>query len=169
MSFRIGVFYRKPPHDVLFGQRRINGAFFPLSLQIFPVGTGSSVFNNQYAMNIEEFREICLSVKGSSESLPFNDYTLVYKVMSKLFAFVGLRPKEGRFIANLKCDPEKSAELMEHYEGVLFGHYSDKKYWITVYLESDLPDSLIRDLIHHSADEVIKKLPRKKQDEYKLL
>ncbi len=36
--------------------------------------------------------------------------------------------------------------------------------WIT--LESNVPDDLIAELVRHSADEVIKKLPKKKQEEY---
>ena len=55
---------------------------------------------------------------------------------------------------------------MERYEGIFFGFYSDKKYWITVYLESDVPDKLIKELINHSVEEVVKKLPKKKRDEY---
>jgi hypothetical protein len=33
-------------------------------------------------MNIEDLREYCLSIKGASESLPFDEYTLLYKVTS---------------------------------------------------------------------------------------
>lgn len=58
---------------------------------------------------------------------------------------------------------------MEHYEGIEFGYYSDKKYWISVYLESDVPDKLIKELIMHSVDEVIKKFSKKKQEEYRNL
>lgn len=117
-------------------------------------------------MNIEDFREYCLSVKGATESFPFGKYTLVFKVMNKMFAFAPLNPREGRFWADMKCAPDKSAELMEQYDGIRFGWYSDNKYWITVYLESDVPDKLIKELINHSAEEVIRKLPRKKQQEY---
>lgn len=119
-------------------------------------------------MNIEDFREYCLSVKGATESFPFDEHTLVFKVMDKMFAYAPLQPREGRFWTNMKCATDKSAELMERYEGILFGCHSDKKYWITVYLESDVPDKLIKELINHSVEEVIKKLPRKKREEYEL-
>lgn len=118
-------------------------------------------------MNIEDFREYCLSVKGSTEGFPFDEDTLVFKIMDKMFAYTTLRPKEGRFFANMKCDPEKSADLMVRYRGIVFGYHSDKRYWITIYLESDVPDTLIKELINHSVDEVIKKLPKKKQEEYR--
>jgi hypothetical protein len=117
-------------------------------------------------MNIEEYREYCLSVKGATECMPFDEHTLVYKVMGKMFSFAPLNPKDGRFWANMKCDPDKSVELRERYEDIFFGSYSDKKYWITVHLEGDVPDSLIKELINHSVEEVIKKLPKKKREEY---
>lgn len=118
-------------------------------------------------MNIEELREYCLSVKGSSESCPFlKDTILVFKVMGKMFAYVDLEPKDGDFFVQLKCDPEKSSGLREKYTGV---RQTDFKtlLWNSVYLESDVPDALIRELICHSVDEVIRKLPKSKRDAYK--
>ncbi|MDR2805328.1 MAG: MmcQ/YjbR family DNA-binding protein [Dysgonamonadaceae bacterium] len=117
-------------------------------------------------MNIDELRERCLSVKGASESLPFDENTLVYKVMGKMFAYFSLFPKDGEFFVNMKCHPEKSADLMARYAGVTFGYHSDKKYWISVFIRSDVPDALIAELIAHSVDEVIKKLPKSRQQAY---
>ena len=45
-------------------------------------------------MNIEELREYCLS-KGATECMPFDEDTLVFKVMGKMFTYTGLRPKNG--------------------------------------------------------------------------
>ena len=86
--------------------------------------------------------------------------------MGKMFAYFSLKPKGESFFVNMKCDPEKSAYLMASYNGISFGYYSDKKYWISVYIESDVPDELIKELINHSVSEVIKKLPKKLQVEY---
>lgn len=118
-------------------------------------------------MNIEEARESCLAIKGASESFPFGDDTLVYKVMGKMYAYMGLESKDGEFWLNLKCNPEKAIELREQYTGIFPGYHSNKKYWNSIVLESDVPDSLIKELIQHSVDEVIKKLPKTKQAEYK--
>lgn len=117
-------------------------------------------------MNIEEFREYCLSIKGSSESLPFLGHNvLVFKVMGKMFTYIPLEPKDGVFKADLKCDPERSIELREKYGGITETDFKTPL-WNLVTLESDVPDELIRDLIQHSIDEVIKKLPKKKREEY---
>ncbi|MDR1847121.1 MAG: MmcQ/YjbR family DNA-binding protein [Bacteroidales bacterium] len=117
-------------------------------------------------MNIEELREFCLSVKGASESMPFDDNTLVFKVMGKIFALVALEQKDGGRWLNLKCDPQKSIELRERYAYIKQGWHMNGLYWNTVYFEMGMPDKQLKELILHSKDEVIKKLPKKKQEEY---
>ncbi|MDR0825426.1 MAG: MmcQ/YjbR family DNA-binding protein [Prevotella sp.] len=117
-------------------------------------------------MNIEEAREACISIKGATETFPFGDDVLVYKVMDKMFAYMGLDSKDGEFWLNLKCDPERAIDLRERYRGVIPGYHSSKKYWNTIVLDSDVPDLLIMELIQHSVDEVVKKLPKIKQVEY---
>ena len=37
-------------------------------------------------MNVETIREYCLSKKGVTESFPFDDVSLVMKVLDKMFA-----------------------------------------------------------------------------------
>lgn len=48
-------------------------------------------------MNIENSRDYCLSVKGATEYFPFDEYILVFKIMEKMFTYLPLQPKEGRF------------------------------------------------------------------------
>jgi len=110
-------------------------------------------------MNIEELREYCLSIKGASECFPFDEETLVFKVMGKMFAYIGLNPKDGQFKVNMKCDTEKSVELRERYQGVRQGIHTNSIMWNSVYLTSDVPNSLIKQLIEHSVEAVIKKTP----------
>lgn len=117
-------------------------------------------------MNIEELREYCMSVKGATECFPFDDTVLVFKVMEKMFAYISLDPKDGIFMVNLKCNPDKSTELREQYMGITHGSHTRSLMWNRVALDSDVPDKLIRELISHSVEEVIKKLPKKKQLEY---
>jgi len=117
-------------------------------------------------MNIEGFRGYCLSIRGSAESMPFLGHNvLVFKVMSKMFAYIPLEPNDGIFRADLKCNPERSIELREKYNGITETDFKTPL-WNLVTLESDVPDELIQELIQHSVDEVIKKLSKKKQQEY---
>ncbi len=118
-------------------------------------------------MNIEELRKHCLAVKGAEENLGSDEVMISYKVMGKVFAFFVLTPKDNDYFVVMKCNPERSAELREKYEGVTKGYYNgDSLLWNSVYLQKDVPDALILELIHHAADEVIQKLPKYKQKEY---
>ena len=108
-------------------------------------------------MNIEEYWEYCLSIKGVTESFPFDEHTLVYKIMDKMFTFAPLNPKEGRFWADTKCDTTKSTELMEQYSGISFGPYSDKKYWITMLLDGSVGEAKILDFLDMSYDLIDRK------------
>lgn len=60
-------------------------------------------------MNVETVREYCLNKKGVTESFPFDDVSLVVKVMNKMFALIDL--EEANHIA-LKCDPEKQSNCV---------------------------------------------------------
>ena len=66
-------------------------------------------------MDIEQARELCLSLPQVEESFPFDDVTLVMKVAGKMFALIPL-DSEKKAIA-LKCDPDRSEHLRMHYEG----------------------------------------------------
>ena len=95
-------------------------------------------------MNVETVREYCLNKKGVTESFPFDDVSLVVKVMNKMFALIDL--EEANHIA-LKCDPEKAIELREHYSGIEGAYHFNKKYWNSVRFESDVDDKLMKELI----------------------
>lgn len=111
-------------------------------------------------MNIEEYREYCLSKKGVTESFPFDEQTIVFKVMGKMFALSGLEHQPAK--ANLKCDPERSIELREEYDGLIYGAFHmNKLHWNTVELEMNIPHKLVLDLIDHSYDLVVSKLTKK--------
>jgi predicted DNA-binding protein (MmcQ/YjbR family) len=111
------------------------------------------------AMNIEEFREYCLSKKGVEETFPFDDSTLVFKVMNKMFALTGLESAD--FTVNLKCDPDWAIELREEYPEIRAGWHMSKKHWNTVSFEESLGDDFLIKLVDHSYDLVVKKLTKK--------
>ena len=114
-------------------------------------------------MNIEELRAYCIEKKGVTESFPFDETTLVFKVMNKMFALVGLERKPS--FVNLKCDPDRSLELREEYDGVITpGYHMNKKLWNSVYFEG-LSTDFTKELIDHSYELIVASLPKKVQKE----
>lgn len=114
-------------------------------------------------MDIETFREYCLAKKGVTEEFPFDEVTLVFKVMGKVFAITNISSDE--FSINLKCEPEKAILLREQYEAVQPGYHMNKKHWNTVFAKKDASDKLLKEWINDSYDLVVAGLPKKLQKE----
>lgn len=102
-------------------------------------------------MNIESLREYCKSKKGATESFPFGDDTLVFKVGGKIFALVNL---DGDLSINLKCDPVLAIELRERFSSVTPGYHMNKKHWNTVLVDGSVPDIEIFSWIDHSYERI---------------
>lgn len=111
-------------------------------------------------MNIEEFREYCLSKKGVSEEFPFGPDTLVYKVMGKIFALTGLDSPD--FSVNLKCEPEMAEDLREKYMFVKPGYHMNKKHWNTInFDDANVGNEILSQWIDISYQLVVESLPKK--------
>ena len=106
-------------------------------------------------MNVEEIREYCINKKGATESFPFDQDTLVFKVMGKMFALLNLLDANS---INLKCDPEKAIALREQYSAVLPGYHMSKKYWNTVMFNESISDNMLMQWIDDSYNLVVNSL-----------
>ena len=114
-------------------------------------------------MNIETFRAYCIAKKGVEETFPFDQDTLVFKVMGKMFALAPLSRIPSQ--VNLKCDPERAISLREQHEDVIFsGYHMSKKHWNTLYIELVAP-SLLEELIDHSYALVVANMTKKMQEQ----
>ncbi|MHA7111430.1 MmcQ/YjbR family DNA-binding protein [Sunxiuqinia elliptica] len=111
-------------------------------------------------MNIEELRAYCIAKPGVTEDFPFDETTLVFKVMDKMFALTDL---EGPLSMNLKCDPELALELRERHACVLPGYHMHKKHWNTITIDGSVSDQQLKEWIDHSYQLVVNKLPKKQQ------
>jgi predicted DNA-binding protein (MmcQ/YjbR family) len=111
-------------------------------------------------MEFEAFRNFCLQKKGVTEEFPFDEKTVAFKVLGKVFAYSDIENFDEMV---LKCDPDKALELRASYPSILPGYHSNKKHWNSVLIDGSLSEKFIFELISHSYDEVVKKLPKKLQ------
>ncbi|MDR2119787.1 MAG: MmcQ/YjbR family DNA-binding protein [Tannerella sp.] len=116
-------------------------------------------------MNVEDVRFFCLSLKNTTESFPFDDVSLVFKVENKMYLLLSLDNSDPPSVA-VKCDPEQAEILRKRYAAVEPAYHFNKKHWNTIYLESDMTGDEIKQWIAHSYREVIRKLPRKIREQY---
>lgn len=118
-------------------------------------------------MNIEEFRERCLAWAGVHDDFPFgkasSEYDrnlLVFYVADKWFCFVNAVEFD---FCNLRCDPELIAGLRARYEGVGPGWHMNKKHWISVRFDSDVPDAVVLELVKNSYEFAVSRLTKKQR------
>lgn len=113
-------------------------------------------------MHIEQLRDYCLAKKGVEETFPFDNDTLVFKVMGKMFALSSIKDPNS---VNLKCNPEKAIELRASFGAIIPGYHMSKVHWNTVKFNEDASDKLILELIDHSYQLVVSSLTKKLQQE----
>ena len=113
-------------------------------------------------MNGEDYRNYCLLKVGVTESFPFDQTTLVFKVGGKMFALTDI--DEFDFV-NLKSTPERCIELRETYQGISPGWHMNKVHWNSVSINSDVPDDTIKKLIDDSYELVYSSLPQRIKNE----
>ena len=117
-------------------------------------------------MDIEHFRQYCLSKEQTTEETPFGPDTLVFKVAGKMFALVDI---EQFHSTNLKCEPEIAQELRANYMAVEPGYHMNKKHWNTVAFNQDMSDVEILKWVDHSYELVVASLPKKVQASFQFL
>ena len=130
-------------------------------------------------MHIEQIREYCIVKKGVTEHFPFDETTLVFKVMSKMFIMVPLdRWEKGAQNIVLKLDPEEALEHRESFESVIGGFQQGRKpgakfvnvkHWNTVITNQDVLDSQVLKLIDDAYQVVVNGLTKKIKEELKNL
>ena len=118
-------------------------------------------------MNIEQLREYCLAKNKATEDFPFDEHTLVFKVLGKMFALFPLEKWEkGEASMMLKCDPDYTVELREQYESIYAGPYVSNKHWNTISIYTgEINPELILQLIDHSYDMVVKGMTKKLREQ----
>ena len=119
-----------------------------------------------YRITEDELLYSDLSNMKNISNRPFYDPIFNCKVMDKMFALIDL---ESANKICLKCDPEYALELREHYAAIEGAYHFNKKYWNQVFLDGDVDDKLLKQLIDHSMEEVLKKFTKKMRTEYEAL
>lgn len=114
-------------------------------------------------MNIEEIREFCLSKIAVEESLPFDEFSLVFKVAGKIFAILSIDDHKS---INLKCNPEKAVELRDQYEFIQPGYHMNKLHWNTIDLSYSVKDEFLKEMIDDSYTLVCQSLTKKLKQEF---
>ncbi|MBN2134543.1 MAG: MmcQ/YjbR family DNA-binding protein [Acidobacteria bacterium] len=114
-------------------------------------------------MTFDDLYKYCMSRKGATNDLPFDETTICFRVMGKIFALTDIKDDPPR--VNLKSDPELALELREMYTSVIPGYHMNKKHWNTVIIDGSISDSEIEKMIDHSYKLIIKSLKKSDRED----
>jgi predicted DNA-binding protein (MmcQ/YjbR family) len=109
-------------------------------------------------MNFDLLNKYLLSKKATASGYPFDDTTLVFKVINKIFALIA--EDETPLRINLKCDPDEAQILRGMHKSIIPGYHMNKEHWNTIILDGNLPDELIYKMIDDSYNLVLKGLTK---------
>ena len=91
-------------------------------------------------------RRACLAMTGASEEFPFGPVNSVFKVHGKIFAISPLGRSRPLRIS-LKCEPGLAEQLRVSHPAITPGYHLNKRHWITITLDGDVPDERLRELV----------------------
>lgn len=106
--------------------------------------------------------EACDGQPGAAEDYPFGDEVAVFKVGGRMFALVLLSAAPAT--VSLKCDPDLAEDLRARYAAITPGYHLNKRHWNTITLDGSVPDDELLELIGHSYELVVARLPRAQRD-----
>lgn len=110
-------------------------------------------------MDIESFREYCLSFNGATEGMKWDH--LCFMIEEKLFVITSL--EDGRL--TFKCDPEEFDALVAR-PGIQQAVHMAKRHWVTIASLEVMPDQELKNRVTTSRALVLAKLPKKVQAKY---
>lgn len=87
---------------------------------------------------------------------------LMYKVMGKMFAILSVRREEYVIV---KCEPSMAEILRDQYTGIGHRSHLDKRFWISINLDADVPLKETKGLAKSSYALVCESLTRKQKAE----
>lgn len=114
-------------------------------------------------MNIEEFREYCLSLGEVEEKLPFakmpgGDSVLVFYVSGHTFCYCDL----NELTVVVKCQTERIAELLDTTGVEPPDNHFNPKYWVGINLQI-INTGLLKELARNSYEIVKAKYTKKRK------
>ena len=114
--------------------------------------------------NYEWLDEYCLSQIGAAKDFKPEWSATRYLIGGKMFAMHG-GDKYGKPIITLKLEPVHGDLLRQQYEHIIPGYHMNKEHWNSLYLEGNVPDDVVRSMIHESYQIIFKALSKKMQNE----
>lgn len=91
----------------------------------------------------------CLDKKGVEKDYKAEWEATRYMIKGKMFAMQG-NHKDGKPIITMKLEPVFGQMLRQQYKDIIPGYYMNKEHWNSVYLEGEVPEDVLEDMLNKS-------------------
>ncbi|NLG92585.1 MAG: MmcQ/YjbR family DNA-binding protein [Clostridiales bacterium] len=115
-------------------------------------------------MKYEWTDSYCLSKPGAEKDYKLEWDATRYMIRGKMFAMQG-GDKEGKPIFTIKLEPSFGAFLRDRYKDIVPGYYMNKEHWVSLYLDGDVPDETVREMLDQAHRLVLESFSKKIQKE----
>ena len=117
-------------------------------------------------MNIEDFREYCLSFDRVTEKMPFGkfarryDSLLVFYVLDHMFCFIDI---DDFTYVNVRSEADEIAQLRTQYTSLSVPLNRTLKQWVQLDFNGDIPEQVIYDKVARAYEIIREKYSRPKR------
>lgn len=115
-------------------------------------------------MKYEWLDEYCLSKKGAEKDFKVEWNATRYMIRGKMFAMQG-GDKYSKPIITVKLEPLFGELLRKQYKDIIPGYYMNKEHWNSLYLDGDVPDDVLKDMLDKAYNILLASLSKKVQNE----
>lgn len=115
-------------------------------------------------MKYEWLNDYCMSKKCAERDYKVEWDAVRYMIGGKMFAMRG-GDKEAKPIITLKLEPAFGDFLRQRYEDIVPGYYMNKVHWKSLYLEGNVPEDVLKDIVDQSYQLIFNSLSKKVQKE----
>lgn len=115
-------------------------------------------------MKYEWIDEYCVSKQGAEKDYKVEWDAVRFMIRGKMFA-MKCGDKEGKPIITIKLEPLLGEFFRNQYPDIVPGYYMNKQHWNSLYLEGNVPDDVVRDMLNKSYNIILQSFSKKIQQE----
>lgn len=113
-------------------------------------------------MKYEWLDGYCLSKKGTEKDYKLEWQATRYMIRGKMYAMLG-GDKTGESIITVKLEPMYGSLLRQTYQDIVPGYYMNKDHWNSLYVNGDVPDGVLKDMLDKSYELILNSFSKKLQ------
>lgn len=111
------------------------------------------------------FDDYCLAKSGATKDYKAEWEAERFFLGDKIFC-LKYADKSGKPIISLKCEPAFGHMLREQYAPhIVPGYHMNKEHWNSVYIDGDVPDGILKQMIDMSYSLVLASLTKKRRQQ----